>query len=166
MEAAQLRQELMHTLVRFKHERYLPILEMDGLTPAEARFILLIHTLEDKVDDLRPNVLAEASRTTPSAASQMISSLTTKGLIERRHRSDDYRAVYVVLTPTGRLLAEKGLEQRSRYYDALIDYLGEDEVASTIHTLERILEFNGMLADEGRADKLLAGAPVQEFLDD
>lgn len=162
----EIRTELYQTLTRFRRERYLPDLGMDDLTTGEERIILLICSLEDKMDEIRPSYLADVARVSSSALSQVVTSLTSKGLVERKHRSDDFRAVYLVLTPKGRQLAEKGMAQREKYYDALIDYLGMDAAVQTIDTLGKVIEFNELLADEGEASQILNGTPVERLLND
>ena len=72
-------------------------LEEYGITPAQ--YMLLNHLWEK--DGLAPSQLASLSGLDASTITGLLTRLEKKGLIERRHSTDDRRGVNVFLTSSG-----------------------------------------------------------------
>ena len=97
---AEMKRELYELMQRSRRGNFAPPLP-EGVTPSEARTIMMVAGLRCEGEDVRPGRVAEMTHTTPSALSQTFKTLEEKGLIERRRASGDYRAVTVSLTEEG-----------------------------------------------------------------
>lgn len=159
-------QQWLITMSRFRREHYLSSQTVGDLTMAETRLLLIIRNVQDRMTAVRPNVLAEISRTTPSALSQLLGSLTRKGVIERKHRSEDFRAVYVVLTPKGEELAGQAEKVVLAGAQGLIAYLGEDDAREAIRIFDKVNDYYENLASEGKARKISGDDDIRDILND
>ena len=78
--------------------------------------------------------------TTP-AASQMVDKLVQNGLIERAEDPHDRRAKQVTLSPKGRALIERSIEERYRWMDELTGRMTPAERAQLSGALELMTRF-------------------------
>lgn len=151
--------EMYSLISQLKGKRILAHKPVEGLTHAEARVTMFISRFEQHFEEVRPSVLAQVSKMTPSALSQIIKSLTKKGLVERRHRSEDYRAVYIMLTPKGQEYAKEIEASHLEHIRALADYLGEDDLTDLIRILKKVNDYREQIIcdveDADRGDSLL-----------
>jgi DNA-binding MarR family transcriptional regulator len=77
----------------------------EGITPTQSDILTLLSTRHEA---LRLSVIAEQLAITPATASEAVSTLVGKGLVEKSKASDDRRAVALSLSPKGRELAAAG----------------------------------------------------------
>lgn len=150
-------QDLLILSDRMKRERFLPKSPVPELTDAEARMVALVYRLDARMNDVRSGVLAEMSQITPSALSQVVKSLVKKGFVERKHRSEDYRAVYVSLTDKGREAGEQIATERKQNMLALIDNVGEEDAETLVRILHKVIEYYDSMAAAGKASRVLEG---------
>ena len=155
----ELYDQLISLLGSIKHKRLLPTSPVPELTDAEARIVFAIYRVEPEMESLRSGLLAEISKITPSALSQILKSLVKKGVVERKHRPEDYRIVYVSLTEKGREMGDALAEAHRQNMLALIDYVGTDEVEHLVLGLQRVIEYYEKLAESGDATQLLEDRP-------
>ena len=80
--------------------------------------------------------------TTPSALSQILKSLEEKGLLVRHRTRDDFRAVALELTDAGSAVAQETERLHVEHAKAVIAYVGEEDFAHLLRTVDRILEFH------------------------
>lgn len=126
---------------KIRHERREGESPIEGLTMPEARMVSIVYSLRDRISDVGSDLLAEMNRVSPIQFSQTIKSLIAKGVIERQHRSDDFRAVYYTLTPKGEGYGEMIRSIHAQDTQEAIEYLGEDASAALLESLKKIDEF-------------------------
>ena len=81
----------------------------------------------------------QALSSVPSRVTALVKSLQEKGLVEKRQSEEDRRSRYLVLTDKGRDFVE---EVKNEINDSIRDMfakVGDDEVESSLSTLERIV---------------------------
>ena len=138
--------ELMQRMRRSRIEPVMP----DGITPLEGRTMIAISEMRRCHGETRPGRIAEFAHTTPSALSQAFKSLEEKGLIERHRSGSDFRGVTVSLTPEGERFAAEGLKLHSEHMDAVMGYIGEEDVRHLVRILRKVVEFHeGPSGNEG-----------------
>lgn len=149
----ELKRDLFDVMHRLHQSRPMPLMTFEGVTRTEARAVHMIYS-EGKYHNegcVRPGCVAEHLHTTPSALSQVLKTLEDKGLVERvraKGGTGDSRAVSLVLTPAGLILAR---DVDARFMDqtrALVAYVGEKNFRAAMHAAELVIEFY---------DKVLAG---------
>lgn len=77
----------------------------EGITPTQSDILTLLSTRQEA---LRLSVIAEQLAITPATASEAVSTLVGKGLVEKGRASDDRRAVALSLSQRGKELAAAG----------------------------------------------------------
>lgn len=77
----------------------------EGMTPTQSDILTLLSTRQEA---LRLSVIAEQLAITPATASEAVSTLVGKGLVDKGRASDDRRAVALSLSRRGRELAAAG----------------------------------------------------------
>lgn len=85
--------------------------------------------------------LSEHMEITTPAASQMVDKLVQNGLIERAEDPHDRRAKQVTLSPKGRALIERSIEERYRWMDELTGRMTPAERAQLSGALELMTRF-------------------------
>lgn len=113
-----------------------------GITPAECRTIIAIDEMEQRGASTRPGQIASFTHTGPSALSQIFKTLEEKGFIERNRVGADYRGIEVNLTNEGKRFAEEGKRKHSEHIDAIMDYVGEDDMKHFVRILNKIADFH------------------------
>ena len=120
--------------------------EDDGLTPAQIRVLRHVHLHK------RPSVrsIADGLMVSPPAATQLVNKLVDKGLVERSERKEDRRAVDVRLTPRGRKLSRRLLNDRRRRLSRLLARMPARSQQELARGLEAFLF--ATLSDEDRIE--------------
>lgn len=111
--------------------------EATGLTPTQGDVLRL---LADRRQGLRLKDLAAQLSVRPSTASDAVSTLVSKGLVERKQDPDQTRAVRLVLSPGGRSVLESLTDGFTTIVDVLSDRSAEDMhgiVLTTIRELQQ-----------------------------
>ena len=137
---AELRQRMFQAAVRMRKRRPTPPAPA-GLTQAEVLAVMAIDRLEREGGRVRSGDVARCSHTTPSAISQTLKSLETKGLITRQRAEGDSRGVTVHLTDEGRAFNARGRQMHEQRIDDILDYLGPDDASEFVRILERLADF-------------------------
>ena len=114
----------------------------EGVTPAEARAVHVVWLMSRQGEAARPGSVAAHMHTTPSALSQILKSLEEKGLLVRHRTRDDFRAVALELTDAGSAVAQETERLHVEHAKAVIAYVGEEDFAHLLRTVDRILEFH------------------------
>lgn len=71
-------------------------------------------------------------------ATGLVDRLVTRGLIDRRHSSDDRRVIYIRLTSAGRTAAAKLAEQQRKGLARMMGRIPEKKLKLFIDTLEQV----------------------------
>lgn len=95
-----------------------------GVHPTQAQFLVFL--ARSRPDGARLTEMAERLAVTPATASESVSTLERKGLVERRPDPSDGRARLVVLTRAGRALAAEA-ESWPDLLLAVVEELDPDE---------------------------------------
>lgn len=101
------------------------------------QFFMLMHLhrhLQCGISDL-----SEHMDTSTAATSQLVDKLVQAGWLTRSEDPNDRRAKKVELTPEGKTLIEKGIEQRYRWVNELAEALSDEEAEKVTEALD-ILE--------------------------
>lgn len=83
-----------------------------------------------------------------AAASQFIDRLVNSGLVERTEDPADRRARRLALTPSGRDLIERGVEERYRWVDELPAVLSPEEQAALMRALPPLIQAGRKLSGD------------------
>ena len=105
-----------------------------GVTAQQAA--LLMHASRQESS---PSQLMALLGTDAAGMTKLLDRLAGKGLIERRQRSDDRRAIVIALTDDGRALLPKLPRVFGRVTGQLLDGFEADEVAQLTAMLRRML---------------------------
>jgi DNA-binding MarR family transcriptional regulator len=109
--------------------------ESVGLTPTQGEILVL---LMQRKTPLRLGEIARETALTAATTSDAVTTLETKGLIEKRRALDDGRALAVRLTARGRTAAKRAL-QWPEFLTAAIGTLDGNEQAVFYRTLIKMI---------------------------
>lgn len=141
--------------------------EKAGLTPTQGEILVL---LSQRKGPLRLGEIARHTALTAATTSDAVSTLETKGLIEKRRAIDDGRALAVRLTPKGRTAAKRAAlwpqflqnaagslpqDEQGALYRSLIKMIRELEVKThmPLHRTCVTCEHFEPLADGGKPER-------------
>lgn len=113
-----------------------------GLTPTQGEILVL---LMQRKGPLRLNDIARETALTAATTSDAVTTLETKGLVEKRRALDDGRALAVKLTTRGRTAAKRALQWPQFLSTALHVMPGEEQAAM----YRGILKMIGQLEKQG-----------------
>jgi DNA-binding MarR family transcriptional regulator len=75
-----------------------------------------------------------------AAASQMVERLVQTGLVARGEDPDDRRARQIALSSKGRALIDRGIQERYRWVEDLVEELGAGQRTSVLRFLPQLIE--------------------------
>ncbi len=139
------RDQLFEVLNRLKKIRH-STSAFEGLPQGE---FFMLHTIarcikekQDTEDDsgIKVSVLSLYLHMSKPAVSQMLNSLESKGLIERRVAKNDRRLVLVSLTADGNALMEENHKKLVETVDDLIQKFGESDTKTLISLLNKLYD--------------------------
>ncbi len=106
-----------------------------GLTPTQGEILVL---LLQRKGPMRLGEIARETQLTAATTSDAVSTLETKGLVEKRRALDDGRALAVRLSARGRTAAKKAL-QWPEFLTKAVGKLGADEQGTLYRALLKTL---------------------------
>lgn len=106
-----------------------------GLTPTQGEILVL---LLQRKGPMRLGEIARETQLTAATTSDAVSTLETKGLVEKRRALDDGRALAVRLSARGRTAAKKAL-QWPEFLTKAVGKLGADEQGALYRSLLKAL---------------------------
>lgn len=115
-----------------------------GLTPTQGQILILLQSGEKM--GLRLSEIAEGLAVTPATASEAVSSLVEKGLVQKAKSAQDKRAIALTLTEKGKQQAAQVSSWPDFLFDA-VEELSEEEQAVFLKGLMKII---GKLQEQGR----------------
>jgi MarR family transcriptional regulator, organic hydroperoxide resistance regulator len=113
------------------------LLRHAGLTAAQGEVIAVLHKAK------RPLTLREIGERLvceTGSPSRLVASLVDAGLLQRRERLDDRRAVELSLTAQGAAAAKRVRSAESALHEWLADALGDRDTAAAIRALRKLVE--------------------------
>ena len=134
-------QKLIDALMGFRKLHWLhhPV---EGLRRSE--FWVLI-TLKKAEEDEKPGVrisdLARRLSVATPTATQVVKRLESTGHVERKRSGVDKRIVHVFLTEKGTQAVDAVHENVVSHFDAVVNYLGEEESAKLAQLLTQVTDF-------------------------
>lgn len=137
----ELRVELYELMDRLKKERYIPAETLCGLTFCEMQVLRWVYMANQRNEDAKPSDMARHFRITPSAVSQSIKKLESRGYVARTRSDADSRVVRLALTDDGLDVAERIQEKHIAFMNDLFEYVGVDNIEQLTKTLRLMLEF-------------------------
>ena len=84
--------------------------------------------------------VSERFEITPAAASQLVDKLVQSGFIVREEDPSDRRAKVLNITDKGRELIQRGIEERYRWVDQLVEKLSAEQKAKVSEALVLLTE--------------------------
>jgi DNA-binding MarR family transcriptional regulator len=109
--------------------------ERAGLTPTQGEILVL---LRQRKTPMRLGEIARETALTAATTSDAVSTLETKGLVEKRRALDDGRALAVRLSPRGRTAAKHAL-QWPDFLSQAVGTLQDDEQTAFYRTLLKMI---------------------------
>lgn len=109
--------------------------QAEGLTPTQADILALMH---GRGAALRLSAIAAELSITPATASEAVSTLTSKGLVEKVRASDDRRALALSLTARGRELAAQAGASES-LLQTVVQGFGPQEKEALLSLLVKLI---------------------------
>jgi DNA-binding MarR family transcriptional regulator len=109
--------------------------EQVGLTPTQGEILVL---LMQRKESLRLGEIARETALTAATTSDAVSTLESKGLVEKRRALDDGRALAVRLTARGRTAARKAL-QWPGFLSVAVNILNGGEQAAFYRSLVKVI---------------------------
>ncbi len=92
----------------------------------------------NKLGPCKLTLLAEKMEVKPSAITVMIDRLEKPGYVKRTHDSIDRRSVLVEVTPLGKEVLEKAIQERNEILKASLSHLEPKEIILFAELLEKI----------------------------
>jgi len=113
------------------------LLRPTGLTAAQAEVLAVVRDVGGPltVREIGDRLVCETG-----SPSRLVASVVAAGLLQRRDRAGDRRAVELSLTPTGRRAARRVAEAERALYDGLAAELGERDVAAMLRGLRKLVD--------------------------
>jgi len=113
------------------------LLRPAGVTAAQAEVIAV---LRDAGRPLTLREIGERLVCESGSPSRLVASIVAAGLIERRERPGDRRAVELSLTPAGSTSARQVAEAERRLHDTLAAELSDGEIAAIVRGLRKLVD--------------------------
>jgi DNA-binding MarR family transcriptional regulator len=115
-----------------------------GLTPTQGQILTLLQARDKK--GLRLSEIADGLAVTSATASDAVSALVEKGLVEKTKSAEDKRAIAITLTEKGQQQAERV----SCWSDFLLEAVAELSEAEQTVFLKGLVKIICKLQDQGR----------------
>jgi DNA-binding MarR family transcriptional regulator len=113
------------------------LLRATGLTPAQAEVLAVVR---DAGRPLTVREVGERLVCEGGSPSRLVSSVVDRGLLTRREREGDRRAVELSLTPEGERAARGVAEAERELHGWLSTALTEREIGATVRTLRKLVD--------------------------
>lgn len=101
---------------------------------SQRRILILL----DEIGRISQSELTQLLGIQPGSASEVLGKLETAGLIGRTPNAADRRTTDVILTPSGKAMAQAAKTQRNERHEQMFSCLSEAEKAALLSLLERL----------------------------
>jgi len=127
------------------------LLKHEDVTGFEA--LVLASIFLEKSGEIKPSALALAFETTRSNVSHCISSLESRGLVQRKIDPEDARAVRLVLRPQGKRQAARVVGILDKLQRRLEDGIGTAKLEAMMRQMFEVEELCSRLTEAANADR-------------
>ena len=127
------------------------LLKHEDVTGFEA--LVLASIFLEKSGEIKPSTLAQAFETTRSNVSHCISSLESRGLVQRKIDPEDARAVRLVLRPQGKRQAARVVGILDKLQRRLEDGIGTAKLEAMMRQMFEVEELCSRLTEAANADR-------------
>ena len=111
---------------------------LEDLLQGESLILRYLAMHQDR--ETYPSDLSRELRLSRSRITGALTSLRAKGLVAMEHDQQDRRRVRVFITPEGAALILEKLSLMDRYFDQMIDGIGQEDTAQLIRIIGRCVE--------------------------
>jgi DNA-binding MarR family transcriptional regulator len=133
-------QKLFRAFMQFhKAEWHEP--SISGCRPSEIRVLFCVRAGEKPDSLVKVSDISKRLRVTSPTVTQIVNSLESNGLVERRSDPADRRSVGIVLTKRGEEVSQKAANAFSTSMHGLIEYLGEEESNELAELLFKVFRY-------------------------
>lgn len=115
-----------------------------GLSPTQGQILLLLRSRHQK--GMRLSVVAQELGITSATASDAVTTLVDKGLVQKTKADDDRRAIALALTPLGQQQAEQ-VSGTADFLQAAVEQLSIHEQTQCLQALIKII---AQLQEQGK----------------
>jgi len=136
----QLIEELMHTFMDFKRNKFQHVTSCEGLTHNEKLILFILHDIS-KDNKVSLSVLRERIKLAPSTITPIITLLEEKGLIERNIDKTDRRNIFLQISPKGTKQIDIVQIEVKEVMSKYIEYMGETDTKQLIRLITKTTEF-------------------------
>lgn len=127
------------------------LLDKEGVTGFEA--LVLASIFLERPGEIKPSGLAQAFETTRSNVSHCISSLESRGLVQRKIDPEDARAVCLLLRPQGKRQAARVVGILDKLQRRLEDGIGAAKLEGMMRQMIEVEGLCSRLAETAREDR-------------
>jgi len=113
--------------------------------------MMLLHLTESGPIPIRK--IKDEFRVSASAATQLIDSLEKEGFIYKKRDDVDRRSIKIELSALGYEKISSYYRELEKYMEHLVDYVGIDDMLTSLRINEKINDFNIMMEEEHGKDK-------------
>lgn len=116
---------------------------INSLKPSE---FMVLHTVkhsfidEDK-DGLKVSQISDRLKIARPTVTQLVNSLQSKGLLEKKADEHDKRVVRIHLSEKGKSLAKQGADEFYKRFEGLSDYLGKEKCNQLASLLKDVFDY-------------------------
>jgi DNA-binding MarR family transcriptional regulator len=119
-----------------------------GLSPTQGQILSLLRTRG--LAGMRLSTVAQELAVTPATASDAVSALVEKRLVQKNKAEDDRRAIAITLTPLGQQQAEQVLEWSDFLKIALDELSSEEQSEEQVVFLQGLIKIILKLQEQGQ----------------
>ena len=106
----------------------------------------------NKFGQCKLSQLAEMMEVKPSAITVMIDRLERAGYVKRTHDTVDRRSVLVEMTPLGKEVLEKAIQERNKILETYLSRLEQEEIRLVTELLEKMVAPKSKETEKGSVD--------------
>ncbi|MGI6343539.1 MAG: MarR family winged helix-turn-helix transcriptional regulator [Bacillota bacterium] len=132
MDTERLRDELMDALAGMYEKK--AIAALAEFLQGELR--ILVYLSQHRGDGVNPSQLSDRLHVSRSRITAALSALRRKGYVQMEISEADRRRMLVTITPAGAAHLRSKQEQVERYFDHLVEGMGEENVRQLIRLIE------------------------------
>ena len=127
------------------------LLKAEDVTGFEA--LVLASIFLERSGEIKPSTLAEAFETTRSNVSHCVSSLESRGLVQRKIDPEDARAVRLVLRPQGKRQAARIVGILDKLQRRLEEGIGTAKLDGMIRQMSEVEELCSRVTEAANAER-------------
>lgn len=142
-------QKLMEVFLRFNrlNRNHSPVV---GLRPSELHVLYCIRRKTASDDSgIKVSEISSILNVASPTVTQLVTSLETKGFVERGVDKEDRRAVRIKLTEEGEIIIKKASDDFFKSFNGLVEFLGEDKSRELTELLSKVFVYFDEMRRQG-----------------